>query len=142
MLGELKKQFGGMKNSSASETGRKQRMRMSYRPRMRLRQKMKFILPAVFSMLIIAGLIIYFQFSSPQQGRAAVSGDYKAIATGNWNSTGTWQTFNGSSWVSVGHTPTSADGVIEIPSGDTVTITASVTADQILVDAGGTLIVA
>jgi hypothetical protein len=64
-------------------------------------------------------------------------GDYRSVATGNWNSTSTWGTFDGSSWVAAVATPTSSDGVITIRNGHTVTVTASVTVDQVTVDAGG-----
>jgi len=117
------------------------RMRMIRRPTLRLRQRISFKVVSSLSILVVIGMVTYFQFSNPHQVRAAASGDYRAVATGNWNTLSTWQTYNGSSWVAAGHTPTSADGVIEIPSGDTVTVTASVTADKVLVDTGGTLVV-
>lgn len=67
-------------------------------------------------------------------------GDYRTAATGNWNNTATWERYNGTSWVAPAPSaPVSADGAITILNGHTVTITAAVTADQITVDAGGTL---
>ncbi len=49
------------------------------------------------------------------------SGNYRSAASGNWNSTTTWQTFNGSSWVAAGSTPTTQK--ITIQGGHTVTVT-------------------
>ena len=66
-------------------------------------------------------------------------GDYQSKATGNWNSATTWETWNGSAWVESG-TPTSADGVISIRVGHTVTITAAVTIDQVVIEEGGKVI--
>ena len=37
---------------------------------------------------------------------AQVSGDYRSnVASGNWNATSSWQTFNGTSWVAASSTP-------------------------------------
>ena len=99
-----------------------------------------FVVSIPLSVLIL-GLFLYFNFSNPKQAYAAVSGDYRSIATGNWGSTSTWETYNGSSWVAAGVTPGSTNNVITIQTGHTVTIAANVTVDQVVVDAGGTLIV-
>jgi len=63
-------------------------------------------------------------------------GDYQSKATGNWNAVATWETWNGSAWVESG-TPTSANGLISILDGHTVTVTADVTVDQVVIEAGG-----
>ncbi|MFA6539982.1 MAG: fibronectin type III domain-containing protein [Bacteroidota bacterium] len=75
-------------------------------------------------------------------GLQVTSGAYRSVAaTGNWNSTSTWERFNGVSWVPAVATPTSANaGLITIRSGTTVTVTAAVTIDQTVVESGGTLI--
>lgn len=72
---------------------------------------------------------------------AAANGDYRSKATGNWSSTSSWEFYNGTSWVAATGTPTSADGSITILSGHTVTVTVSITADQVIVDPGGSLTV-
>jgi hypothetical protein len=63
-------------------------------------------------------------------------GDYQTKATGNWNTAATWETWNGSAWVESG-TPTSANGVIRILDGHTVTVSATVTVDQVVIEVGG-----
>ena len=68
---------------------------------------------------------------------AQATGDYRSVASGNWNATATWERFNGTTWVPAVATPTSADGVITVRSPNTVTVTAAVTVDQVVVDAGG-----
>ena len=90
--------------------------------------------------LLAIGLTLFFNFSSKDKAYAAVSGEYRSKASGNWNATSTWQRFNGSSWVNATASPTSSDNIITILSGHTVTITGNVTADQIVVNSGGTLV--
>lgn len=65
---------------------------------------------------------------------------YRSNANGNWNSTSTWQisTDNGSTWGAAGSTPTSANNTgITIRSPHTVTVTANVTVDEVVIEAGG-----
>lgn len=69
---------------------------------------------------------------------AQTIGDYRSAATGDWSEATTWQRFNGA-WVAASSAPASSDGVISILTMHTVTVSNSVTADQIVVNAGGTL---
>jgi len=64
---------------------------------------------------------------------------YKTRQSGDWNDFNTWQVDSGSGFVPAtsGQTPTSADDSINIQGGHTVTLTADVTADQLIVS--GTL---
>ena len=69
---------------------------------------------------------------------AQSAGDYRSnAAIMNWNTAADWETFSGGSWGVAGVAPTNANGAIEIRSGHTVTITATVTVDQVTVN--GTL---
>lgn len=67
---------------------------------------------------------------------------FRSAGTGNWNATGTWQTASSllGPWSPATFTPnnTNSDTII-IRSGHTVSMTASVTVDQVYVEAGGTL---
>lgn len=90
--------------------------------------------------LLTIGLTLFFNFSSKDDAYAAVTGEYRSKTSGNWNATATWQRYNGSSWVNATATPTSSDNRITIQSGHTVTITTNLTADQIVINSGGTLI--
>jgi len=67
------------------------------------------------------------------------AGDYQSAATGAWNVLASWERFDGSVWVGGVGIPNSGDGVITIRSGHNISITAGVTADQVLVASGGTL---
>src|SRR6187401_1721759 len=85
-------------------------------------------------------LFIFF-FGAVQQLYAQSTGDYRSVTSGNWNVTGTWQRFNGTSWVTPTAAPTYTDGSITIQSGHTVTVTANVSIEQTTVDAGGQITV-
>src|SRR5438046_629527 len=90
--------------------------RMVVRPFISIRQKLTFkVAASAISLIAIIGITFYFQFAKVGNTYAATSGDYRAVATGNWNSTSTWQTYNGSSWVAAGTTPTTS-GNIKIQS--------------------------
>ena len=63
---------------------------------------------------------------------------YRSIASGNWNATATWEmsTNNGSTWFAATSTPTDTSGLINIRYPNTVTVSVSVTADQVSIDSG------
>lgn len=71
---------------------------------------------------------------------AQTAGDYRSVASGNWNVLGTWETYDGANWIAASATPTAANaGIITVQSPHFVTNSASLTADQIIVASGGTL---
>ena len=70
---------------------------------------------------------------------AQTAGDYRTVKAGIWSDITVWETFDGASWVPAITTPTSTDGVITINHNDTVDL--AVTADQLVVSAGDTLVV-
>ena len=74
---------------------------------------------------------------------SAATDCFRTVASGNWNSTSTWESAPSpcTVWTAATLTPTSAANTITIRSGHTVHITAAVTVDQVTVDSGGTLIV-
>ncbi|BFN37571.1 T9SS type A sorting domain-containing protein [Fidelibacter multiformis] len=72
---------------------------------------------------------------------AQTSGDYRSKTSGNWTSTATWETYSGSEWQDAETAPNSGSGVVTVLNGHTVTINSTLTIDQIVVDAGGTLTV-
>ena len=127
-----------MQNRNALR-GRKNRTSM--RPRTKLTKRNWVAMAASLFLLIVAGFIIFINLSDSKKSFASASGDYRSAASGNWSSTATWQKYNGSSWVAATAVPSSSDGIIEIRSGHTVTLTADVTVDQVVVDAGGTIVI-
>ncbi len=66
---------------------------------------------------------------------------FRSKASGNWNSTSTWEmsTNGGGNWIPATSTPTNLSGVITISISNVVTVTADVTADQITIQTGATL---
>ena len=66
-------------------------------------------------------------------------GDYQTTASGNWSSSASWARWDGFGWITPSTPPTSTDGVIAILNTHSITINAPVTADQIIVNSGGTL---
>ncbi|HXJ70103.1 MAG TPA: hypothetical protein VNM39_14440, partial [Verrucomicrobiae bacterium] len=80
---------------------------------------------------------------APATAFAQALDDYRSAASGNWATAATWERFDGSTWVAAVTSPTSANGVITIRSGHTVTIAASgLSYDQVVVDGGGQVTVA
>ncbi len=65
---------------------------------------------------------------------------FRSVASGNWNANSTWEmSTDGSTWFAATSTPTSTSGAITIRNPNTVTVTASVNADQLVVNSGGTI---
>ncbi|MEQ1676848.1 MAG: hypothetical protein ABL876_09110, partial [Chitinophagaceae bacterium] len=94
----------------------------------------------LFSFRRLLSLFIVLYISSASFGQTA--DDYRTAASGNWNANATWQRYDGSAWVNVNGVapntiPNSGDGVITIRNTHTVTVTANVTTDQTIVEAGG-----
>jgi hypothetical protein len=70
---------------------------------------------------------------------AQSAGDYRSIATGNWNVITNWERFDGATWQPATSAPASSDGVITVANPFVITSLATVTADQVVVEAGATL---
>jgi hypothetical protein len=71
---------------------------------------------------------------------ATITSDYfESITDGNWGSATTWRSsHDGLTWLSPATiSPTSAANTITVRSGDTVTVAASVTVDQVTIATGG-----
>lgn len=70
-------------------------------------------------------------------------GDFRSHQTGLWSDTATWERFDGTAWVTPApHAPASTDGVISIRAAHVVTVDTSFVADQVVVQSGGTVVVA
>ncbi len=81
-----------------------------------------------------------FILSIPYLILAQNAGDYRSkVASGNWSSAGSWEVFDGTNWVGAATAPNSANGIITIRSPHVITLNSTVTADQIVVESGGSL---
>ncbi len=68
----------------------------------------------------------------------SASTQFRSATSGNWGDTATWQcSDNGTDWEAATVTPTSDHGAITIRGSDVVTVAASVTVDQVTIEAGG-----
>ncbi len=64
---------------------------------------------------------------------------YRSAVSGSFTSASTWEAFDGSTWNAATHVPYLLDSAITILDGDTVSITAATSADQLIVEPGGVL---
>lgn len=89
---------------------------------------------------MIKNTLLYFLLILllPLNNSAQSVDDFRTFQSGNWNSTSTWERFDGSSWINPAPiVPTYTNGAITIRNTHTVTVTASESADQTTVNAGG-----
>lgn len=90
--------------------------------------------------LIVVIASISFLLTGNRKAQAAVTGDYRSAASGNWNMVSTWEKFNGTSWIPAVTAPNSLDGTITIQTGHSVTVIVNVTIDQVIVSMGAQLL--
>lgn len=115
-------------------------MRLRSRQRGSLKFKTRLVIALASTMLFTIGAaVIYFNLGVVNESKAAVSGDYRSITSGNWNIPGTWEKYNGTIWEAALSSPTSANGTITTQTSHIINVTASVSVDQLVVEAGGTL---
>ena len=126
-----------MNHSGIPAKGRKNRN--TNRQSTRLSQRQRLLIGAAISTFLIVLIVVFYQTFHSTDAKGAVCGDYRSRASGNWASSTTWQTFNGTSWVNAASAPTTSAQTINILSGHTVTVAANVSSDQVVIDAGGTL---
>ncbi|MGB3007193.1 MAG: T9SS type A sorting domain-containing protein [Chitinophagaceae bacterium] len=71
---------------------------------------------------------------------AQTIGDYQTFATGPWSNTATWARWDGSTWITPATPPTSADGLVTILNGHTVSVDiAAATASRLTIASGANL---
>jgi len=64
--------------------------------------------------------------------------DYRSKQSGQWNQVTTWERYDGAAWVAAAATPANTTAnVITIRNGHTITVTANVSIDQTILEAGG-----
>jgi len=70
------------------------------------------------------------------------SGTFRSYESGDWNDTNSWERYDNSVWVHPApSTPNSADAIVTILSGDTITVTVSDSIDQLTINSGGRLVI-
>ncbi|PVD49471.1 hypothetical protein DC498_24960, partial [Terrimonas sp.] len=83
----------------------------------------------IFTILLFVQLGVYAQST----------GDYRSKQSGNWEDAGSWETYNGTSWVAATNYPTPSDGTITIRSPHILTQGSSFTINDVTVEVGATL---
>lgn len=71
---------------------------------------------------------------------AWATNDYRSAATGNWNTTSTWERYNGSAWVAAAAVPNSSTAKVWIQDGHTVTITSAFSCKLLYIPGTGKLV--
>ncbi|MGC8780580.1 MAG: hypothetical protein ACP5UQ_06915 [Anaerolineae bacterium] len=94
------------------------------------------------SLFLATALIAAIALCLPAGVAADATGDYRSATSGNWGDATTWEYYDGTTWVAAASPPTSADGVITVRNGHTVTIAANVSVDQVVIEAGGQVAIA
>lgn len=85
---------------------------------------------------ILSVLVVGFLFSTNLFSQSV--GDFQTVQNGTWNSNSTWARYDGTNWVTPApYSPSISDGVITVLSGDTVTVAANDTVDQLTINSGG-----
>lgn len=72
---------------------------------------------------------------------SALIDDYRSNGSGNWATPEIWQTYSGSMWITATSAPTNESGTITIRNGHTITVAENVTADQVVIQPEGKVIV-
>lgn len=78
---------------------------------------------------------------APQTAPFSV-GDVRSAGSGTWNSPSVWERYDGVSWKTAAASPDSAAGTITIRNGHTVTISAPLVYDQVVVEHSAQVVVA
>jgi hypothetical protein len=126
-------------NSSTTKTHIKGNRNMKMRTNVRQYTKgVYFVLTTSVIFVSFCLLLTVFMFDS-KETYAATAGDYRTVQSGNWSAISTWETYDGSAWVAASAAPTSADQAISVEAGHTVTVTLSVTVDQLTVQSTGAI---
>jgi len=70
------------------------------------------------------------------------TGEFRSFQSGNWDDVNTWAQYDGTTWIHPApHVPTPIDGAIAILAGHDITVTTADSADQLMIAAGGTLVI-
>jgi hypothetical protein len=86
-----------------------------------------------------AGILLISFVCKPVFLSGQSNGDFRSIVSGTWTTASNWETYNGTSWVAAGASPTNASGVITIQSPNTMTVSANLTVDQVVINSGATM---
>lgn len=75
---------------------------------------------------------------------AQSANDYRSATSGPWNALGTWERFDGASWLTptvTEGTPNNTDGIITIRDSHIITVENNTSVNQTFVEEGGTIVI-
>jgi hypothetical protein len=121
---------------SARKSKRTSKMKLRIRNRLQLRTH---VIVGSIIMLLTGAFVSVFFFGDSENARASSSGDYRTRQSGNWEGSSTWEKYNGYYWSTTSSAPDDDDKVITIRNGHTITIDENTDADELVIEAGGTL---
>lgn len=108
--------------------------------KLHLKQKLRYTYYQSILVSLMLITVAVFYFVPTKKVYSAANGDFRTKTSGNWNSTSTWEFFDGTNWVNATWTPSATDGIVSIENGHTVTIVSGVTVDQVQIQNGGIMI--
>jgi hypothetical protein len=95
------------------------------------------IMTQFWKILFVIAFFIFIE----QNGWGQVSGDFRSIATGNWNVTTIWESYDGSTWSATSTIPTASNNVY-LQIGFIVTLTQNEACNDLHINAGTSTIIA
>jgi hypothetical protein len=84
-------------------------------------------------------LLIVFNVGDVKETRAFSSGDYRTVASGEWNQVDSWEVFDGENWSSAAMPPSASTNTIVIKSEHVVTLTDEIALNNLVIEKDGTL---
>ena len=92
---------------------------------------MRILISALLCVLILVAL------DSDAQG--ASLNDHRTKSSGEWSSSSIWERYNGSSWIDAENPPTSADAIVEVLTGHSVSVQFDASIDQLIINEDATV---
>ncbi len=117
------------------------RNKIRTRQRTYLTTRIVIVATATVSALSVFMLFIYFNFSEIKDTKAFSSGDYRVVASGNWDDTNVWEIFDGENWNSASEPP--GDGVrnIVVTGGKELIITEEIPVNYLKIEENAKVII-
>jgi hypothetical protein len=115
------------------------RPRLVQAPKAKLKIRQVYVAAAFATLLIAGSVFVTLNFTGSTESKAAASGDFRSVASGEWGDKTTWEVYDGSVWAAANNSPRNSDGVITVQNGHTVSVMGNVSVDQVVVDSGGVL---
>ncbi|HMT29931.1 MAG TPA: T9SS type A sorting domain-containing protein [Bacteroidia bacterium] len=84
-------------------------------------------------------LIVVFNLSEVEETRAFSSGDFRTVASGEWNETSVWETYDGKDWSEAHMPPGEGSYKVLVSAGNELTLSEEMVLSEIIIDEGGRL---